>query len=225
MFRLEQIWVGRGWSSGLGRGCSLANARCRTRKRGHSAGTGRSGSGNCTVPTARACSSGTCKNCCLHLLGPFGQPLVLRVFLLQLVDVPQEMGPTPLVQPLMHVVSTVEVTDQHPFKLVSQHLLNHLAAPAGPAEEVTHFRIAEAPEIPVAAIFPPACFVPVHHRTGSYLLPQPVVLLLTALRRSPHQRCQFTNAEAQAIAPLQVALNQPKGEPQLLPEHAHFALH
>ena len=34
-----------------------------------------------------------------HLLGPFGQVLVLRVLLLQLVDVTQQVGPAPLVRP------------------------------------------------------------------------------------------------------------------------------
>ena len=135
------------------------------------------------------------------------------------------MGPTPLVRPLIHVVGSVEVADQHPLELVPQHLLHHRPAPAGPVEEVAHLWRAETPEIPITAIFPPARFVPVHHGTGSDLLAQPAVLLPAMLRRPPNQAHQFSQAQAQAKTPLQVALYHPEGEPALLPQHAYFALH
>ena len=46
-------------------------------------------------------------------LGPLGQPGVFRVQPLQVVDVPQQMGPAPLLQARVVMVSGVEIADQH----------------------------------------------------------------------------------------------------------------
>ena len=156
-----------------------------------------------------------------HPLRPLGQLSVLGVLLLQMVDAvdaPRQTSPTSRMQPLMHVVGAVEVTDHQAVELLPQHLLDRLSSPARPVlEEVTHLGNAEPPEVATAAIFPPARLVPLHQRNGSNLQPQPSVLFSATLRRSTSQRHQSAHIKDQAKAPLKMALNYSEWQPALLP--------
>ena len=102
-----------------------------------------------------------------HRVGPLGQDQVLRVLLLQLVDVTQQVGPAPLVRPLVHVVGSVEVATNTPSNS-SPNTSSNRPAPAGPVEEVAHLWRAETPEIPITAILTPARFA-YTNRAGNLL--------------------------------------------------------
>src|SRR5450756_1086886 len=75
------------------------------------------------------------------------------------------------------VVAPVEVAHQHPAEVLSQKLGDDLPAAALTVLEVAHRRAGEAPEIAVLAPFPPACLVPVHHRTPPQLSDEPLSLI------------------------------------------------
>jgi hypothetical protein len=84
------------------------------------------------------------------------------------VDVAQEMDPTPLMQALVDVVRRVKITAQHPFKRLSQQVLDHFLA-----SRVVVFVIAQAgrigaPDVAIAPILSPSCLIGLHGGTGSH---------------------------------------------------------
>ena len=102
----------------------------------------------------------------LHPMGPLGQSPIFRVQRLQFVDVPQQVGPTPLLQSRVVVVGSVEVAHQNPAKLFSQRLVHHLPAPA-PAQKAPLRGRAERPDAAVDPVLPPAGLIGVDHRAGT----------------------------------------------------------
>ena len=50
----------------------------------------------------------------VHCRGPSGQLGVFGVERLQVMDVPEQMGPTPLLRTRIVVIGSVEIADQHP---------------------------------------------------------------------------------------------------------------
>ena len=147
-----------------------------------------------------------------HSVGPLRQHCILRVQRLQLVDVPQQVGPAPLLQSRVVVVGGVEVACQNPAKLLAQRLVHHLSAPA-PAQEVPLRRCAEGPNVAVDSILPPASLVSVHYRAAT-----------DALQRFSDSRSAMPgnlmdgpddgpNAQFQLVERSQIPLNCPYGQP------------
>ncbi len=104
-----------------------------------------------------------------NLPGPSPQHLILRKLLLELMDIAQEMDPTPLVQPLMDVVTRVEIAAQDSLEVVPDQVFDHLSTPG-----MVVFIIAEswgrkAPDVSVQAIFSPARLIRLHGWTRADL--------------------------------------------------------
>ena len=64
--------------------------------------------------------------------GPLGQLTVIGVEALQVVDVPQQMGPAPLFGAVVMVVGSIEIADQHPREPVAEDFIHHRLAAATP---------------------------------------------------------------------------------------------
>ena len=65
---------------------------------------------------------------------PPGQLPVFGVQRLQVVDVPQQVHPAPLLQSRVVMIGSIEVADQHPTEGLIQHLVHHLLVAASPQE-------------------------------------------------------------------------------------------
>jgi len=63
---------------------------------------------------------------------PLGKADVLGIELAQVVDIPQQVGPAALVQPRVMIIGRVEVADQHPAEVLTEHFVHHAFAPAPP---------------------------------------------------------------------------------------------
>ena len=94
--------------------------------------------------------------------GPLGQLAVIGVEALQVVDVPQQVGPAPLFGAVVMVVGGVEIADQHPREPVAEDFIHHRLASATPQEVAVGGR-AERPHIAVGAVLPPAGLIGVDH--------------------------------------------------------------
>ena len=62
-------------------------------------------------------------------VSPLGQPVIIPVIIgvecAQVVDVPQQVGPTALLGAVVMVIGGVEVADQHASELIAQDLIHH----------------------------------------------------------------------------------------------------
>ena len=82
--------------------------------------------------------------------GPLGQRGVLGVERHQVVDVPQQVGPAPLLGAIVMVVGGVEIADQYSGERLAQRLVHHRLAPT-PPQEVALGGGAESPDVAVVA--------------------------------------------------------------------------
>ena len=98
--------------------------------------------------------------------GPLGQRGVLGVERHQVVDIPQQVGPAPLLGAIVMVVGGVEIADQHSGERLAQRLVHHRLAPT-PPQEVAFGGGAESPDVTVVPILAPAGFVGVDHWAGA----------------------------------------------------------
>ncbi len=148
---------------------------------------------------------------------PLGQFLVLGVEGLQVVDVPQQVDPAPLLQARVMVVSGIEVTDQDPAEGIAQRLVYYFLV-STPAQKVPVGGGAEGPDVAVDPVLAPAGFVGVHHWTASDSvqdLRQRRLSLLGHLVNRPDDGAQ---AQGQPMHGLQVPLDGAQGQPSLFPQ-------
>ncbi len=99
-------------------------------------------------------------------VSPLGQPVIIGVECAQVVDVPQQVGPTALLGAVVMVIGGVEVADQHASELIAQDLIHHGLA-AAPTQEVALGGGAEGPHVAVVSVLAPAGLIGMDHRTAS----------------------------------------------------------
>ena len=74
------------------------------------------------------------------------------------VNVPQQVGPAPLLSVIVMVAGGIEIADQHAGERIAQRLVHDCFAPT-PPQEVALGGGAESPEVTVVPILTPAGFV------------------------------------------------------------------
>src|SRR5581483_6791031 len=101
------------------------------------------------------------------MLGPLLHLPIVRMLLLELVDIAQEMHPTALMQALMDVVARVKVAAQHARELLADQAFDHFPCPRVMIFVVSALWGADAPDVAILAIFSPARFIGLHRGAGS----------------------------------------------------------
>src|SRR5712691_8088693 len=132
------------------------------------------------------------------------------------------MRPAALVRPRVMIIGRVEVADQHPAEVLTQHFVHHFFAPA-PPYKVALRGSAEGPDIAVDALFPPAGLVSMHYRTGPNPLPHRGYRSLGLLGGLVQYRDDATLAEVELIERVQQPLNGADGQSTRLPQGGNQA--
>ncbi len=91
-------------------------------------------------------------------VGPPGQWRSIGVAGALVVDVPQQVGPAPLLGAIIMVVGSVAIADQYSGESIVQGFIHHRLAPA-PPQEVAFGGGAESPHVAVGPALTPAGFV------------------------------------------------------------------
>ena len=138
------------------------------------------------------------------------------------MDVPQQMGPAPLLQARVVVIGGVEITDQHPAEGGVQHFIHHPFIPT-PTQEVSFPGGAESPNIAVGSVLAPAGFVGLHHRTGADLFQYRSHRRLGLPGHSLNGLDDGSHAQIQLVDRLEIPLNGPQGQASLFPQGNHQA--
>src|SRR5260221_6583683 len=92
---------------------------------------------------------------------------IAGTLLFQVMPIAQEMHPTALMQPLMHIVGGVEVRAQHSLEVTAQQRLDHLVPSRVMILVIAHRWGTRTPDVAVLAVFSPAGLIGLHRRTGS----------------------------------------------------------
>ena len=137
---------------------------------------------------------------------PAEQPAVSGVERLQVVDVPQQVGPTALLGAIAMTVGGVEAADQYPAKGLPQGLVHHLLVAAS-AEKVPLGGSRKGPDVAVDPVLTPAGLIGVDHRAGSDALPDLGHCRLDFLGHLPDDLDDGAQAQGQVMHRLQVLLD------------------
>src|SRR5690348_15613477 len=85
------------------------------------------------------------------------------------MNISQEMDPTALVQPLMTVVSCVEIAAQSPLEVFPNQRFDHFSRPRAVVLVEADGWGVHTPDVAIEAIFSPSGFIGLHSRAGSDL--------------------------------------------------------
>ena len=155
--------------------------------------------------------------------GPSGQCGVFGVAGSLVVDVPQQVGPAPLLRAIIMVVGSVEIADQYSGESIAQRLVHDCFAPS-PPQEVAFGGGAESPHVAVGPALTPAGFVGVDHRAGAGCGPgSRATGRLGPLRRAMDGAHDGPHAEAQLMHGFQIPLDAADGQPPLFPQRGDQA--
>src|ERR1043166_3567817 len=95
---------------------------------------------------------------------------ILGILLRKVVQIPQQMHPTGLMQSLVPMIPTVEIADQNSVKPASQSLLDHFFTAPLMAGKEPQRRGGETPDIPILPILAPTGLIGMHQRAFLQLL-------------------------------------------------------
>src|SRR5260221_10325666 len=87
--------------------------------------------------------------------GPVVQLLIVWILLFELMPIAQEMHPTALMQALMAVVASIEVTAEHAPVLLADHLFHHFPATRLMVRLIADAGRADTPDVAIDAVFAP----------------------------------------------------------------------
>src|SRR5258708_6515385 len=112
----------------------------------------------------------------------------------------------------MDVISSVEVRTQDSAKLISDQFFDHF-----PRTAVMVFIIAkrgsrDAPDVAIASIFAPSCFIGLHRWAGTDLRFEPIEHWLGMLSDTVEHFHQFPQADLESVEAQQIGLNLSKGQ-------------
>src|SRR5260370_37390124 len=89
------------------------------------------------------------------LFGRLPQGRIVRMGLFEIVNIAQEMDPTPLMQALMDVVPSVKIAAQHALELVADQGVDHFPPARGMILSIANRWLPQAPNVSIAAISSP----------------------------------------------------------------------
>ncbi len=101
-----------------------------------------------------------------HSFGPQVQGFIVGILLFQLMDIPEEVDPTALMQALMDVVAAVEVTAEHALKVTAEQLLDDLSCTGMMVLLIANSGRGNRPDVAIDPVFSPSCLVSLDGWTG-----------------------------------------------------------
>src|SRR5438309_2078206 len=126
---------------------------------------------------------------------------------LDLLDVPPQVTPAPLLGTKQVIVGGVAVAHHGPGEVYPDHRIDHVLAAMGVVVEVADRWRAEGPDIARYPILSPAGFIPMDHRTPSNRLLQPLVVGCGSPSDQLRQSHNAAMTQMNSILPLQARLD------------------
>ena len=142
-----------------------------------------------------------------YLCGPRLHVSIFSVCFFQIVEIAQQMHPTPLVLTGIDVIPSIEIADQVTRKASIQDTFDHHLPPAVIIFIVPDGVIArggKGPDVPVLSILPPHGFITMEDRTRAGLRFERIDL---RLKRAPHAMEEFhqlTDTQVQLVDARQI---------------------